>query len=262
MKELNISGIYSIKNIITNSYYVGSAVCIKKRIIIHKSHLKTNKHCNKKLQRSYNKYGHDKFIFNVIEEVDNKELLIEREQHWIESLDSVKNGYNILPVAGSCLGRKHTEETKIKMSISALGVKKNPESVAKQAASLRGRKQPEDQKKKQIAAQTGKKHTTESRLRMSIAQKGKIMSEQAKINMSKAQKGKKLSEETKKKISIFHKGRVKSKEEILKCSISRTGAKRTIEARKLMAMSGAISWAKKANRPFSYVSWSENEKGA
>ncbi len=42
-------------------------------------------------------------------------VLIEREQYY---LDLLKPEYNILKIAGSMLGFKHSEATKIKMSIN------------------------------------------------------------------------------------------------------------------------------------------------
>ena len=41
---------------------------------------KNNKHGNKHLQRSYNKYGEENFVFEVLEFVEDKNNLLEREQ--------------------------------------------------------------------------------------------------------------------------------------------------------------------------------------
>ena len=41
-----------------------------------------------------------------------RKLILEREQHYIDSLSPV---YNINPIAGSRLGSRHTEETKVLM---------------------------------------------------------------------------------------------------------------------------------------------------
>jgi group I intron endonuclease len=81
-------------------------------------------HHSIKLQRAYNKYGIDNFIYEIIEEC-NELLLIEREQYWIDSLNSCKNGYNSSPTAGSPLGIKRSKKSKKKYSISKIG-DKNP----------------------------------------------------------------------------------------------------------------------------------------
>lgn len=109
------TGVYKIINLITEKVYVGSAVDIERRWCEHKRGLNYNRHHSHKLQNSANKHGIENFIFELIEECD-KELLIEREQYWMDLLCSVVNGYNVAPTAGNCLGRVHSEKSKIKMS--------------------------------------------------------------------------------------------------------------------------------------------------
>lgn len=53
-----------------------------------------------------------------------KDKLLKGEQFWI---DNLKPEYNILLVAGSNLGYRHTDETKKKISESTTGVKKSDE---------------------------------------------------------------------------------------------------------------------------------------
>lgn len=105
--ERNISGIYSITNTINNKIYIGSAVCLKQRFTQHKSDLKKKKH-NKRLQNFVNKYGIDVLKFNVVELVEDINILINREQFWIDYYESWKSkkGFNICKVAGSVLGVK------------------------------------------------------------------------------------------------------------------------------------------------------------
>lgn len=113
------SGIYVIINIITSKIYIGSAVNLSHRRHTHLSALKLKKHKNRYLQSSYNKYGEHCFIFKVIEYVDNKESLINREQFWINQFDFKKELYNLSPTAKNCLGVKRSNETKLKLSIAA-----------------------------------------------------------------------------------------------------------------------------------------------
>lgn len=120
MKKEKISGIYKINNLVNGKIYIGSAVDIYKRWREHKNRLKLNNHENIYLQRSYNKHGINNFIFEIVEVVKEKGRLIEREQYWFDLLKPYEReiGYNILPVAGSPLGHKHSEETikKIKLA--------------------------------------------------------------------------------------------------------------------------------------------------
>lgn len=120
------SGIYIIKNIINNKCYIGSTSHINQRKKEHFSRLYNQTHHNIHLQNSYNKYGKDAFIFEIIEVVDYKNggklTLLDREQYYINIL---KPEYNILQIAGSTLGYNHSEEIKDQISKSLLGVKKS-----------------------------------------------------------------------------------------------------------------------------------------
>lgn len=62
--------IYVIKNKITGQKYIGSTAHIKQRFSKHKSDLVNNKHHNKLLQDSWNNYGEDNFLFEIICECD------------------------------------------------------------------------------------------------------------------------------------------------------------------------------------------------
>jgi len=103
--------------------YVGSSVNIKRRWYDHRSSLNRGAHENPHLQNSWNKYGAESFYFGVLEFVDNKRTLISREQYWIDLLEVVNfdKGYNISPSAGSCLGVKHSDETRKRISLSMAG---------------------------------------------------------------------------------------------------------------------------------------------
>lgn len=100
------SGIYRIKNTITGKIYVGSSTNINKRWINHKSELLNQIHHNSHLQRSWNKYGNENFEFSVIEEVEDFDQLLIREQYYLDLTQCYKSqfGYNNCKTAGNCLG--------------------------------------------------------------------------------------------------------------------------------------------------------------
>lgn len=106
------SGIYNIRNIINNDIYIGSATNLKNRWSVHKHKLFNNKHVNIHLQRAFDKYGFENFIFEVIEYVD-KPNLIGREQIWI---DFFQPEYNIRKIAHNNTGVKWTDESRKKAS--------------------------------------------------------------------------------------------------------------------------------------------------
>lgn len=86
------SGIYLIKNIITNQNYVGSSYNIKNRWRQHKWYLRNNQHNNTYLQNSWNKYGESSFEFSIIINCVVDDLL-EKEKQYIEDYNGmIKNG--------------------------------------------------------------------------------------------------------------------------------------------------------------------------
>lgn len=89
-----LSGIYCIRNIINNKVYIGKSINLLKRKTSHFSNLKQNKHKNFKLQGSINKYGIDKFIFEILEYCDNKDIDL-KEIEYINKYNSSIKGYNI-----------------------------------------------------------------------------------------------------------------------------------------------------------------------
>lgn len=109
------SGIYQIRNLVNGKVYVGSAVDLKHRWQLHIQQLRENRHHSIKLQRAFNKYGEDNFIFEVIELIEDKSTLLQREQFFMNKFNVVNEGYNICPIAGSSLGVKRSEECKRKI---------------------------------------------------------------------------------------------------------------------------------------------------
>lgn len=79
-KWQNKSGIYWIKNKITNKIYIGSSNNIGHRISKHFSQLRTNKHSNKKLIEDWLKYGQNSFDFGIFEFTD--EDIFEKERYY------------------------------------------------------------------------------------------------------------------------------------------------------------------------------------
>ena len=93
-------GVYQIRNIINNKIYVGSSSNLHKRKHEHFRTLLTNNHHNVRLQRAFNKYGKENFIFEIIEFIKDKDKLLKVEQYWLDRFNAVKDGYNIQPIAG------------------------------------------------------------------------------------------------------------------------------------------------------------------
>lgn len=109
----NSSGIYKI-SFPCGCFYIGSAVNLRKRNNNHLYDLRKNKHCNIVMQRHYIKYGFHGYVFELIESVEKLDYLISREQFYI---DNLKPNINVLKVAGSSLGYKHSLEVKEKLRV-------------------------------------------------------------------------------------------------------------------------------------------------
>ena len=87
----NDGGIYQIRNLVNGMLYLGSAKKYRARYTQHLSYLRRGKHCNKRLQRAYDKYGPDNFVFEPIcvvmgdihERTDKEQEYLDcYEAHW------------------------------------------------------------------------------------------------------------------------------------------------------------------------------------
>lgn len=67
-------GIYAITNILTDTVYYGQSIVMAHRLSSHRWALNKNKHGNLHLQRSWNKYGKDAFIFTTIKIIEDKKV--------------------------------------------------------------------------------------------------------------------------------------------------------------------------------------------
>lgn len=120
-ENIRRSGIYRWNNLINNKSYVGSSISLSKRFSNYYSSAFLSRTLNKENSGIYNailKYGYSNFSLDILEYC-KPDLLIKREQYYI---DLLKPEYNILKVAGSILGYRHSEATKAQMSINNTGI--------------------------------------------------------------------------------------------------------------------------------------------
>ena len=88
-----VSGVYKITNMITGDFYIGSSKDVKQRWAQHKKPSTWKKCPNNQLYKDMQKYGLDKFVFEVIEEVEASKLK-DAEQKFIETLKPTYNDRN------------------------------------------------------------------------------------------------------------------------------------------------------------------------
>ncbi|EME87692.1 uncharacterized protein MYCFIDRAFT_128635 [Pseudocercospora fijiensis CIRAD86] len=121
----NKIGIYMWTHNSTGSKYVGSSINLSQRFVKYfsipslKSEIIRNK---SRIYRAILKYGMDDFTLEIMEYCDSN-VLTEREQFYLDSIKPIKPIYNILSIAGSRGGFKHSEETKELQRVFKLGYK-------------------------------------------------------------------------------------------------------------------------------------------
>ena len=159
-EAIKISAIYRIQSKIKpERCYIGSAVSIDQRWILHLSRLRRNVHDNKKLQAHFNKYGESDLQFSILLGCE-KEDLLKIEQYFI---DSYNPWFNHCKKAGSRLGLKASSETKAKMSKSQK--KRNQSKTCSD----------ETKNKMRIIALNRPKISNETKIKMSKSQKVAIV---------------------------------------------------------------------------------------
>ena len=90
---MKISGVYKITNTITGDFYVGSSKDINRRLAAHKWPSVWKNRPNNQMYLDMQKYGVDKFDFQILEEVEES-FLKEAEQKFIETLKPTYNQMN------------------------------------------------------------------------------------------------------------------------------------------------------------------------
>ena len=103
---LQLAGVYEIVCQPTGVRYVGSAICFARRFCQHKSDLTLGKHKSTYMQRAWNKYGSEAFVFAPILVCEPQQAVFFEQR----ALDSLQPEFNTAKIAGSTLGTKRTPE--------------------------------------------------------------------------------------------------------------------------------------------------------
>ena len=88
-----ICAVYKITNTVTGDFYIGSSKDVKRRWKEHKCPSNLNKQPNNPMYLDMKKYGVDKFVFEVLAEVEAGSLKV-TEQKFIELLKPTYNNIN------------------------------------------------------------------------------------------------------------------------------------------------------------------------
>ena len=97
------AGVFQVKNTVNGKVLLGSSLNLEGPLNSHKFMLSIGRHRNAELQKEWNEYGADKFVFEILEVVKIKDdpnfnvidELTLLEQIWLEKLRPVgERGYN------------------------------------------------------------------------------------------------------------------------------------------------------------------------
>lgn len=240
---MGTGGIYEIVNTVNGKRYIGSAVDLARRWKGHRRDLVCGDHHSVVLQRAWNKYGGQAFLFMPLMLCIGTDLR-EWENRYIQEF---KPEYNVAKDALAPMqGRKHTSEVKKKISEASLGntyakgYRWSSEACAEMSAARKknppnlGNKHTPGAKKKISEARKGKpttlgyKHTPESCAKMSKSRKGNTnalghtLSPESCAEISRALKG--------------NKNAVGNKNAL--------GLKRSPETKAKMSAAAVLRWAK------------------
>lgn len=146
--------VYAIKNALNGHRYVGSSNCHERRFSDHRKMLMAGCHHCAHLQRAWNLYGPEAFVFETVEIVAMPSILRAREQFWMDATPKAER-YNSAPDArrGPGMAGKHHSESARKRISAALSSR---QPTKNQLSALRG-------------AHAGHKHSVEAREKMRAA---------------------------------------------------------------------------------------------
>lgn len=205
-------GTYIILNNKTGSLYVGSAKSFKLRWKTHLKELRTNKHINIHLQRSFNKHGESAFEFKEHETLGmyNRDFYFQKENElMLWHKEQGKSLYNIAMAQGGW--SYHDDETKraigkkislsLKLTMVSLSAAERKDKFAYWS---KNKHYPDDARNQISLKLTGISRSVETREKMKAAQalladsKRASMAEVGKKNKGRApsNKGQKASDET------------------------------------------------------------------
>ncbi|MCE9645691.1 MAG: GIY-YIG nuclease family protein [Chloroflexi bacterium] len=104
LERVKPAGVYQVKNTVNGRVLLGSSLNLEGPLNRHKFMLKIGSHTNKELQKDWDEFGPDKFVFEILEQVQVRDdpnfnlqdELTLLEQIWLENLQPVGGrGYNI-----------------------------------------------------------------------------------------------------------------------------------------------------------------------
>ena len=114
--------IYQITNMLTGDFYIGSTQSFPRREWQHRYHLRKNEHKNPHMQASWNKYGEEAFVFEVLEEISEDENVFDVENQYLHQLVGTASCFNVNKDASAPrLGQTLSAESRAQLSKNRKG---------------------------------------------------------------------------------------------------------------------------------------------
>ncbi len=133
------SYIYQIRNLVNDRVYIGQTVMLSARRRQHFSDLRCKRHGNVILQRAFEKHGEENFVFENLLVVEGEQKDFDDAEMKIIASVSKDKRYNISEGGGAFMkNRKHTLESRAKISASHLGTKKSAETKLRMSQNRKG----------------------------------------------------------------------------------------------------------------------------
>ncbi len=104
LERVKPAGIFQVKNIANGKVLLGSSLNLEGPLNRHRFMLRIGSHTNKALQKDWDEFGPDQFVFEILEEVKRKDdpnfnlkdELTLLEMIWLEKLQPLgERGYNV-----------------------------------------------------------------------------------------------------------------------------------------------------------------------
>jgi len=242
--------IYKARNRLNGKLYVGmSTKSLAERCAEHIGSARWNSrtvfHC------AIRKYGPESFTFRVIDSASSLAELKVKEKLWIKKLNCrVPSGYNLTDGGDGVVNPPF--EVRERNRLAHLGKKASEETKRKMSLSQTGRKMPPGFAEKMRLLNTGKKHSLETRRKLSLVQrsrKRKPHSAETRAKIAAAHKGMRHSQEVLERISAklrgrpsWNKGRSWTQAERDKLSVAHIGNRHSDETRQKMSAAQREHW--------------------
>lgn len=171
-RNVKFCGVYVIKHIKSNKIYVGSTDDLGNRRLTHQSSLRLNKSKNKPLQDAYNDDPNIEFILFII--TDTREQAFDEEQKLLNHYKDSGLLFNIAKDArGSQKGIPLPSWHALKLIEAARNRVDSPETTKRKSLSHLGKKLSEEHKLKIGLAGIGRKDTLQASINKKLSARSK-----------------------------------------------------------------------------------------